>query len=134
MVKPHFKYNPELIAAGLKTTATIPERLKAFRSAGLHYSTVADAAGVSESAIRHWIGTDLVKPRPAAERVIDNIRCAFVIMGNDGLPYYRAAMALRSLDDQPPFHRPLEIIAEQPEVVFEIASHAVAAWNTLCEA
>jgi hypothetical protein len=109
----------------LKPAATTPERTKALIAAGVPSWAIAAATGSSTGTVRNWqLGE--TEPRPQAALLLDYLRASMSILIQGGFPPNRAALILQSVEENPPYERPIEIIGERPERVIDMAKEQVA--------
>ena len=121
------------ILEGLKPTSTVEERLHALRKSGIPSTLIAKVLGVSESSIRNWY-SGYAKPKTEAYERLDDIRTTMQMLTEGGnLPPERATQWLNSREEEPPFDRPIDIIATNPDKVFELAKRCIAAFQNSSE-
>jgi hypothetical protein len=111
----------------LHTTATTRERVRGLLAVGLHTSDIADAAGVSESAVRNW-SSGQTEPRPHPEVILDDLRAAARVLIAGGIDPARAVRWLKSRNREP-LHdqRPLDVLPVDPMRVLAAAHEEVLA-------
>jgi hypothetical protein len=107
----------ELVVNGLRPAATVKERVAALKESGIRIVTIGEILDVSPEAIRQW-RTGNSAPRPEVFKRLDTLRAAMGQLLVRGLEPEQAANWLQSVPDQPPYVRPIELVAEQPETVF----------------
>jgi hypothetical protein len=107
----------KIIETGLKQSALTPERTRALVEAGIPGKIIAQALRISGRTFRNW-GAGATEPQPHAGRRLDDLRFAMSELVEHGLKPEQAADWMQGLNGEPPFYRPIDVIAEEPERVF----------------
>lgn len=113
------------LRAQLAPTATVRERLDAFRELGLTVSHVAIALDVTEAAVRKWYGASRPALSASSQRSLDYLRLTlFELLRRYASEPERAASWLTSLNPQlglEPARAPLELLPTDPQIVVALA-------------
>jgi DNA-binding transcriptional regulator YiaG len=119
--------NIDNILESLLPTSTTKERLDAIVKCGLSSFVIARSIGVSESSLRNW-NIEASRPRSDSSKSLDNMRTVMLyLIQQGGLHPERAAQWMSSREEVPPFEKPIDIIANNPEKVFELATRSIEA-------
>ena len=114
------KPTPERLREWLSQTATTSERVHGLLALGLPAAHVAEALGVTVSALRNWSSGQSL-PRPDAAIALDDLRyVAWLLLVDGGMECERVARWLTSRDAKSQ-HRPLDLIRTRPTDVLTAA-------------
>jgi hypothetical protein len=113
----------KIVEQGLQSTASVGDRLRAFKEVGIPTSTLISAVGVSESTLRNWAEA-ATESRPKAFDKLDILRVAVgKLVIEKGIEPEQTVTWLISRESMPPYDRPVDMIAaDEPLRVFEAIS------------
>lgn len=114
----------DIVEKGLKGTASLQDKLNAFREAGLVDRSIAEAAGVDIRSVKRWRKPSSPHGRnryvEGIER-LDHLRAGMGALVLDrGVEPEEAALWMTAMRTKPPYVRPIEIVGNNPVQVLEM--------------